>query len=103
MKVSVGLIEFISWKDVVDEIVGMMKKVRQESFEGGNIEIIGIIIVEQYNLYIWIFLRCVFFCKKFCFYFICKMFNICKMCYMGINLNIIKNKILNNIYSFIMN
>lgn len=93
MKVPAGSTEFIPWKDAADEIVGMMKKVRQESSEGGNIEITGTITVEQYNLYIWIFLRCAFFCKKFCFHLICKMFNIYKMCYMGINSNITKNKI----------
>lgn len=67
MKVPAGSTEFIPWKDAADEIVGMMKKARQESSEGGNIEITGTITVEQYNLYIWIFLRCAFFCKKFCF------------------------------------
>lgn len=103
MKVPAGSTEFIPWKDAADEIVGMMKKVRQESSEGGNIEITGTITVEQYNLYIWIFLRCAFFCKKFCFHLICKMLNIYKMCYMGINSNITKNKISNNTYSFIMN
>nr|XP_019921262.2 kinesin-related protein 4 isoform X2 [Crassostrea gigas] len=33
MKVPAGSTEFIPWKDAADEIVGMMKKVRQESSE----------------------------------------------------------------------
>lgn len=39
MKVPAGSTEFIPWKDAADEIVGMMKKVRQESSEGVNFEI----------------------------------------------------------------
>lgn len=39
MKVPAGSTEFIPWKDAADEIVGMMKKVRQESSEGVNFDL----------------------------------------------------------------
>ena len=34
MKIPTGSTEFVPWKDAAAEIVGMMKKVRQESSEG---------------------------------------------------------------------
>ena len=34
MKIPTGSTEFVPWKDAAEEIVGMMKKVRQESSEG---------------------------------------------------------------------